>query len=477
MNDPIDNLFAEIEPSFPSTTQVVKGNYRLDATFYSLDIDRARAIIESSHFPKVTISSLAKVFALSDFSLLRIPAINESLGAPFFTVSDIQEFDPKPSMFLSKSLEPNLNDYIVKPGWILVSRSGSIGNVVLVGSELEGKAVANHAIRVVPKDSYIGAFLYVILSGHTGRTLLEGNTYGSVVDQIKPYQIEQISVPVPDESTLTNIEAKINQALTTRSMANALLHDADLLVHEVNGLPHLNDEDAEWYDPERVVESVIVQSKESSQNNGGSAEYRLDGHYYNPLARLALNNIKGCSSDFKALAGITDRIIIGPRFKRNYVESDYGTPFLSGKSLVQIKPELKHLSNTLTDGLDELLVERGWTLITCSGTLGRTSFVWNNYENYAASQHILRVVPNVNIIDSGYLYAFLSSRYGYEQILKYRHGSVIDEITDKQISRIIVPYPNPIDQKIIGDKVREAYDKRAEVVRLENEAQNILMGN
>lgn len=69
----------------------------------------------------------------------------------------------------------------------------------------------------------------------------------------------------------------------------------------------------------------------------------------------------------------------------------------------------------------------------------------------------------------------LSSPYGYEQILRYRHGSVIDEITDKQIEHVLLPCPSRKDQKKIGDMVREAYEKRAEAIRLEDEAQAILM--
>ncbi len=87
-------------------------------------------------------------------------------------------------------------------------------------------------------------------------------------------------------------------------------------------------------------------------------------------------------------------------------------------------------------------MKQGWTLITCSGTIGRTCFVWKNYEDYAASQHILRVIPDQSEIDPGYLYAFLSTEYGYEQILRYRHGSVIDEVTDKQIEQVLIPLPS-----------------------------------
>jgi type I restriction enzyme S subunit len=151
-------------------------------------------------------------------------------------------------------------------------------------------------------------------------------------------------------------------------------------------------------------------------------------------------------------------------------------PFLSGKNIVQIRPtDLKYLANVQMTELQDLIVKRGSTLITRSGTIGRTCFVWKNYEDYAASEHVIRAIPDESSIDAGYLYAFLSSPYGYEQMLRYRHGSVIDEITDKQIENVLVPRPSRKDQEAIGDSVRGAYEKRAEAIRLEDEAQAILM--
>ena len=122
-----------------------------------------------------------------------------------------------------------------------------------------------------------------------------------------------------------------------------------------------------------------------------------------------------------------------------------------------------------------MLVKCGWILVTRSGTIGRTCFVWKNFENYAASEHILRVLPDDAKVDPGYLYAFLSSEYGYEQIIRFRYGSVIDEITEEQLKKVVVAIPSLTQQQEIGDRVRLAYDKRAEALRLEDEAQRMLI--
>jgi type I restriction enzyme S subunit len=58
--------------------------------------------------------------------------------------------------------------------------------------------------------------------------------------------------------------------------------------------------------------------------------------------------------------------------------------------------------------------------------------------------------------------------------LRYRYGSVIDEIDDKNIEGIIVPIPSEQQQKEIGDLVRKAYELRAEAIKLEDVAQELL---
>ena len=259
----------------------------------------------------------------------------------------------------------------------------------------------------------------------------------------------------------------MQQAILARDAAYDLLDAAEAELLQTNGLNELREPKAAAFDPIGQPECLVVDAKTVRAAKGDGSEHRLDAHFHNPIAQLAIASIKTSRSEVKAVADVTEQVLMGPRFKRNYVEATHGVPFLSGKNIVQSRPNLKYLSKIQMADMQELLVKRSWTLVTCSGTIGRTCFVWKNYEDYAVSQHILRVIPDESEIDPGYLYAFLSCRYGYEQILRYRHGSVIDQVTDTQIERILVPCPSRKDQISIGDKIRRAYEKRAEAIHFE----------
>lgn len=73
-------------------------------------------------------------------------------------------------------------------------------------------------------------------------------------------------------------------------------------------------------------------------------------------------------------------------------------------------------------------------MITCSGTIGKVALVGKHWEEWTASQHIIRVVPADKDV-AGYISVFLASDYGYPLITHYTYGSVVDEIDDRRTAQ------------------------------------------
>jgi len=454
------------------SSYVVRNSFRLDAGAYSAGSMSMHNFINANERPTIELSKIAKIFGFGPFKRTYIE--DSEFGIPLLSSSEIMEIDPDPPI-LAKVDCPKWNQYEVKRGWIMVSCSGTIGNVAIVPKKCDRWAISQHALRVVANTGYTG-FIYTLLDLPLMKAKIVSTKSGSVIDEIYENDLKRLVVPLPSEACIQELDVKINQVLNLREESDELLTQANSMLHKVNGLPELRKDKVDQYDLEGAIESIVVASSEVLHNNQSGSEYRLDAHYYNPLAQVAIKNIRQCKSDVKTIGDVTERVFMCNRFKRNYVDEKYGVPFLSGKNIIQIRPtDLKYISLSETSDLDDLKLEATWTLITRSGTIGRTCFVWKNYENYAATEHIVRLVPNEGIIDPGYLYAFVSSPYGKQQVLKYRHGSVIDEVTDSQIKKVLIPLPSETDQKTIGDLVRTAYEKRAEAIRLEDEAQQILM--
>jgi len=443
--------------------KVYEGDVRLDSTYF---VNKSNDNINVEILKKPLIEFVQSIDEPKLFSRIYC---DKKYGIPYISSSEMSEIGPQiNSRFISRTLTNNISQYIIKRGQILVSAAGTVGTIVLATQELDEVAGTSDILRINTNEkSYLG-LIYTYLSSDFGANELTNIAYGAIIKRIRGFHLESLKIPIISSDINKELNDLILKALDCRDIANDLIKKARSLVLQYNNLPLLDDTELETLDPEKETDINLVSTNEFTQ------DYRLDAHFYNPMADLAVRNIKGYSANFQRAEELVNDIILGKRFKRNYVESNHGTPFLSGKNIIQIRPDVKYLSNTEISFMDELLIKKNWILITCSGTIGRTCFVYNNYENYAASQHILRVVPNEVAIDPGYLYCFLSTDYGFHQILRYKYGAVIDEIDDGNITNILIPICSPEQQKEIGDLVRQAYDLRAEAIRLEDEAQEIL---
>jgi type I restriction enzyme S subunit len=378
----------------------------------------------------------------------------------------------EPAHYLSKNTK-GLGKYLIESGQLLLARSGSgglIGCVTLATKTVNNTTASDHVIRICPDNNKINTgYLYVYLNSSIGYKELLKHASGTSVPAIRPEAIRSIGIPKLASDIQNKLGNLTHQAFKCRDEAIDRLNEASRMFHTSNSLPILNFENKS--DP---LEWFQVESSEIFGNKMTSSGIRLDAHHFNPAALHVVANIQKCSSEVKTLKNVAN-VFMGQRFKRNYVEAARGVPFLSGTNIIQIRPnDLRHLSNIDMSEMQDLILKQGWTLITRSGTIGRCCFVWNNFEEWAATEDIIRVAPN-DQVDKGYLPAFLASEYGYQQIMSFRHGSVIDHITPEQLKTILVPIPSKSSQEEIGDLVRKAYELRSEAIRFEDEAQKILM--
>jgi len=441
---------------------ILNNDFRFNAEYYEED-------------NSITISNEIEFFPLSEIASVVFPGIFKRYlvediknGIKFLTTSDIMMLEPDTDKILSEHLTANLPIYRVQEHTLLVSRSGTIGNTIYVDDRLKDFAITEDALRVKPFDEKIIGLLYFYFTSEYGNGTIKGKKSGAVIDHI--YEEDLLKLPIPrlDEQLCNQLFVTYLKVKSDREKADNIIKEARTLVLKYNNLPPLSNIKPETLDADGEVEIRMTGLDEFTQ------DYRLDAHFYNPMAKLIVENItKHCLKNDK-LYNVADCSFRGSRSTRNYVYKDNGIAFLSGKNIIQIRPDFKYISKSETANLDDMLLSEGQILISRSGTLGRTVLIYKNYEGCAASEHLIRVKPDAKIIDSGYLYAFLSSDYGYHQLLRYKHGAVIDEITEDQISQSVIPLPSDKQQKEIGDLVRKAYELRAEAIKLEDEAQELL---
>lgn len=161
-------------------------------------------------------------------------------------------------------------------------------------------------------------------------------------------------------------------------------------------------------------------------------------------ARDALQALNALKEPLNTLtAGHAGGIYNGPMFVRNYVDSpNHGVPFItSGTMLLGDLSTLPLLrkKDAQSSRLSYLRLNAGTTLISCSGTIGRMVYVRPDMDGMWSSQDVLKVVPNESTILPGYLYAFLSSKFGVPLIAAGTYGAIIQHLEAEHIANLPVP--------------------------------------
>ncbi len=156
------------------------------------------------------------------------------------------------------------------------------------------------------------------------------------------------------------------------------------------------------------------------------------------------------------LGDVVERIFFPGRFKRNYVKgSANAVPFLGGSNVTELLVSTKKWLHPDDPKVEELRVRSGWILVTRSGSTGIVSSVPKSWDGVAMSEHVIRIVPNEQLMSGEYIHAFLRSPHGQNQIARGIFGSVIDEINPSHLAQIQIPLPASADRmSAIVEEVR-----------------------
>lgn len=460
--------------SFPASW-LSSGEQRLDGGYYANDTFQALLLLQKRGFRLERLKSLVSdTFVMGRFK--RVYATDKEAGWPYLSASEALMFRPESNRYIAKDHAPkNANGHFVEEGWILISCSGTVGRMTVTSKRLEKFFLTHDLIRIVPSDEIPIGFIYAYLSSWIGQALLSKDQYGSAIKHIEPHHVDRVPVPLIDKTDQKRVHSMIMRAFELRAYANSLLDEANTVLHDLLGLPEFNDDLVEYYTRPNKDETDHIPPAKSFVLSALNLSDRLDGSYHVPVASTAVKLVRQAKYEAIMLGRIVDRVYVAPRFKRIYVPEEYGTEFLQGSHLTQFSPDnLRYISNTLTKGLERWIISEGWVLVTCSGTIGRVGIVPSAHDRWAASQHILRIVPKENESHAGYIMAFLTTPYGQHQLKSKIYGAVVDELTEADTEAVWIPNAPYDVQKEIGQKVVEAYEKKELANQIEDEAIGLL---
>lgn len=401
---------------------------RLDASLYLSEGIQILSLLNSALVETKPLKNVTSNIFYGNRSR-RVYVSNPSNGIPFIKGADITKNDFSSLKLLSKKKTKNLESYALKEGWILITRSGSIGNMAFVNNDFIGKAASDDIIRVCPKDIPAG-FLYAYLSSRFGNTLITQSKYGAVIQHIEPEHIEDIPVPIFSESKQQEIHNLIAESANMRVEANRLLEEA---------VAYFNDKITVTKENQKFFLKPVQQLSFSwaSYNNNKQCDF-IENQFKN---------------DSITLGEISKNIFSPPMFKHIYLNRDNGNPFLTGAELTKQNPKFyRWLSPRGVKNIEDYKTKKGTLLLYKSGTtdggiLGNVFIADDNLDGVCLSDHVIRIEMN-KLSDAYWTYAFLKSKAGIQLLLKLATGTMIPFITAERLKELSIPKQDEKYQRI-----------------------------
>ena len=142
-------------------------------------------------------------------------------SVPFYSGTQILQVRPFDIKYQPIYYKPARKHFVEKD-WILITRSGSTGRVVMVTDSMAGSMVTEHVIRVICDKKVIDPYyVYAYLATEEiGKVLLEKGIYASVVDHITPDFVATIPIPRLAPEKEKEIADRVRKAEKMRDEAN-----------------------------------------------------------------------------------------------------------------------------------------------------------------------------------------------------------------------------------------------------------------
>lgn len=202
---------------------------RLDSQFQLLWNDLESEEIESIKYEKVN------EYAKSIFVGGRGKRNYVENGVAFLSSSDMMLFNPQRGCKYVSKNNPGLDSMMVSKKDILISRSGTVGNTVLVGDDLAGTAISEHALRlVIDPDKISPNYVFCFLKTKYGMKSMEASSFGSVIITLNEDLIGNINLPILDQGSQDKINELIESYLVKMDEATKKENQAiDLVEKEI----------------------------------------------------------------------------------------------------------------------------------------------------------------------------------------------------------------------------------------------------
>jgi len=390
-------------------------------------------------------------------------------GIPFLRILNLKNdgIDVGDVVYLSEEQRKEVGKAIVHEGDLLISRSGSVGIVVVVPKEAEGFAFGSFMIKFCLNTKINKQYISAWLNSEASRKLIEREKIGAIQGNITIETIKNFDIPIPPLSVQNEVVKKIQEAYEQKKKKQAeilkILSSIDDFVLGELGI------DMPRGGAERVFQ---IWSDE--------IEGRIDALFYKPYLRSLLEQIKN-KKHFALGQAIAD--MSGgatPKVTGDYYSDEGGVPFLRVQNITEMGIKLDDVK-FIKPEIHETMLKRSQLkkddlIFTITGRIGSVAVVPDNFEGninqHSVRFHLQNEVGKTKILPE-YVASFFNTKIGRELSFRSTTGGTRPALDYDALKKLVVPLPSVEKQEKIIAGVNTIYKK---VKRLRQEAESTVAG-
>src|ERR1700730_18855477 len=200
-----------VDAAVVKASVLAQGERRFDAENYLSDGYIARSRIE--RLAGTQLERLARVWQPGR---LKGVQVSREKGKPFLAATQVFNIRPTPRKWLSLPHTPEADERFVKHGWILVTRSGMVGDAIMAYRPLDGVIISDDLLRVVPFQSAYTGYSYSYLRTSYARSMLRSTKYGNVIKHLEPEHLHDVPIPNVSDSLKATLNDTIDRCFRLR---------------------------------------------------------------------------------------------------------------------------------------------------------------------------------------------------------------------------------------------------------------------
>lgn len=444
---------------------LTENGYRMDCNPYMSGANEARAMLDKLECKKQSLNDLTKGYNGGIYNgpvFKRRYVQSSEYGVPFLTSATMLRADLSVAPYLSKvdAKSKALSYLELKPGMIMISCSGAIGNMVYVRQDMDGFWSCQDQLKVVADDEKIqSGYLYAFLKSKYGLPIVISGTYGAIIQHIEPPHIANLPVPRLGAEIEGEAHRLVEEAAKLRAGANSSIREVsnrfDELIKEVR---------------------LDLPSPRISKVSSNLMQKRLDAQFHDVVVLEIKKKIK--ELEYCTIGDWCTTTFLPGIFKRIYTDSkEFGTPYYTGASLFWLEPQAKGLLSRQTSKFDEVYLEKGTILVQAfgqdGGLTGRSVWVGDNLDKTTTTHMLVRLRAD-SLEDTAYLFGYLQSNAAYKQIACLTYGGSIPHFDESAISTVLVPILEDDVRKQLATKTLKAMEDRDLALVLERKARSLV---